>query len=183
MIAQGGLRPVHCAAPADLLESELFDHEKVLSQGPTKKEDDRIIYGGTLFLDEIGEIDASTQVKLLRFLETKSIERLGSSNTIDIDTRLVCATNRDLVSMIRKDEFREDLFYRLNVVTVELPPLRERGEDILLLIDHFLGIYAEENQFDRPKLRKKHSTYSKSIHIWKYSRIAEFCENLVVLKR
>ena len=137
-----------------------------------------------MFLDEIGEIDASTQVKLLRFLETKSIERLGGSNTIEIDTRLVCATNRDLVSMIRKDEFREDLFYRLNVVTVELPPLRERGEDILLLIDHFLGIYAEENQFDRPKLSKEAFDILKE-YSWpgNIRELRNFCENLVVLKR
>ena len=83
---------------------------------------------GTLFLDEIGEIDASTQVKLLRFLESKSIERLGSAKTIDLDVALVCATNRDLRKMSEKGEFREDLFYRMNVVTVHLPALRERGE-------------------------------------------------------
>ena len=108
----------------------------------------------------------------------------GSSNTIEIDTRLVCATNRDLVSMIRKDEFREDLFYRLNVVTVELPPLRERGEDILLLIDHFLGIYAEENQFDRPKLSKEAFDILKE-YSWpgNIRELRNFCENLVVLKR
>ena len=126
--SRGPFVPVHCAAlPANLLESELFGHEKGAFTGANEKRVGRFesAHGGTLFLDENGEIDASTQVKLLRFLETKSVERLGSSNTIEIDTRLVCATNRDLVSMIRKDEFREDLFYRLNVVTVELPPLRE----------------------------------------------------------
>ena len=178
--------PYIAALPANLLESELFGHEKGAFTGANEKRIGRFesAHGGTLFLDEIGEIDSSTQVKLLRFLETKSIERLGSSNTIEIDTRLVCATNRDLVSMIRKDEFREDLFYRLNVVTVELPPLRERGEDILLLIDHFLGIYAEENQFDRPKLSKEAFDILKE-YSWpgNIRELRNFCENLVVLKR
>ena len=185
--ARGPFVAVHCAAlPANLLESELFGHEKGAFTGANEKRIGRFesAHGGTLFLDEIGEIDASTQVKLLRFLESKTIERLGSSKTIEIDTRLVCATNRDLVSMIKKDEFREDLFYRLNVVTVELPPLRERGEDILLLIDHFLGIYAEENQFDRPKLSKEAFAILKD-YSWpgNIRELRNFCENLVVLKR
>ena len=113
----------------------------------------------------------------------KEYRTLGQFQSIDIDTRLVCATNRDLVSMIRKDEFREDLFYRLNVVTVELPPLRERGEDILLLIDHVLGIYAEENQFDCPKLSKEAVDILKE-YSWpgNIRELRNFCENLVVLK-
>ena len=109
---------------------------------------------GTLFLDEV-EIDASTQVKLLRFLESRSIERLGSAQTIDLDVRLVCATNRDLRELSKKGEFREDLFYRMNVVTVHLPPLRERGEDISLLLHHFLKHFASENEFDAPTLNRE----------------------------
>ena len=135
--SRGPFVPVHCAAlPANLLESELFGHEKGAFTGATERRVGRFesAKGGTLFLDEIGEIDASTQVKLLRFLETKSIERLGSSKTLEVDARLVCATNRNLEEMVNDGDFREDLFYRLNVVTVDLPSLRERGDDIVLLI-------------------------------------------------
>ena len=98
---------------------------------------------GTLFLDEIGEIDSATQIKLLRFLETKSIERLGSLKTIEVDTRLVCATNKNLLDMTQKGNFREDLYYRLNVVTIELPPLKERDGDILFCLDHFLEFISQ----------------------------------------
>jgi DNA-binding NtrC family response regulator len=185
--SRGPFVAVHCAAlPSSLLESELFGHEKGAFTGATEKRVGRFesAHVGTLFLDEIGEIDASTQVKLLRFLESKTIERLGSSKTIEIDTRLVCATNRDLISMIKSGEFRKDLFYRLNVVTVDLPPLRERGEDIMLLIDHFLGIFAEENQFDRPRLSNEAFSILKN-YSWpgNIRELRNFCENLVVLKR
>ena len=121
---------VHCAAlPANLLESELFGHEKGAFTGATERRIGRFesANNGTLFLDEIGEIDPSTQVKLLRFLESKTIERLGSSKTLKLDVRLVCATNRNLLQMVQDGEFREDLFYRLNVVSIELPPLRQKG--------------------------------------------------------
>ena len=116
---------VNCGAiPEGTIDSELFGHEKGAFTGANERRIGRFesSKGGTLFLDEIGEIDASTQVKLLRFLESKSIERLGSSKTIEVDSRLVCATNRDLQKMVKKGEFREDLYYRLNVVTVDLPP-------------------------------------------------------------
>jgi two-component system, NtrC family, response regulator AtoC len=184
---RGPFVAVHCAAlPANLLESELFGHEKGAFTGASEKRIGRFesAHGGTLFLDEIGEIDSSTQVKLLRFLESKTIERLGSSKTIEIDTRLVCATNKNLVSMIKKGLFRDDLFYRLNVITVDLPPLRERGEDILLLIDHFLGVYADENQFDRPRLSTEAFSILKN-YSWpgNIRELRNFCENLVVLKR
>ena len=137
-----------------------------------------------MFLDEIGEIDASTQVKLLRFLESKSIERLGSAQTIDLDVRLVCATNRDLRKMTEKGEFREDLFYRMNVVTVHLPPLRERGEDISLLLHHFLKHFAEENGFDIPVLGGDALAILEK-YSWpgNIRELRNFCENLVVLKR
>lgn len=185
--SRGPFVPVHCAAlPSNLLESELFGHEKGAFTGASEKRIGRFesAKGGTLFLDEIGEIDSSTQVKLLRFLETKAIERLGSSKTIEIDTRLVCATNKDLFALINKEEFREDLYYRLNVVTVNLPPLRDRGEDIGLLIEHFLAFFAKENNFEQPWL----SSDSLSIlnnYSWpgNIRELRNFCENLVVLKR
>ena len=185
--ARGPFVPVHCAAlPSNLLESELFGHEKGAFTGASERRIGRFesAEGGTLFLDEIGEIDSSTQVKLLRFLETKSIERLGSSKTINIDTRLVCATNRNLHSMTKKGEFREDLYYRLNVVTVDLPPLKERGDDIGLLIEHFLDVFANENNFDQPRLSREAlailNNYSWPGNI---RELRNFCENLVVLKR
>ncbi len=185
--SRGPFVAVHCAAlPSNLLESELFGHEKGAFTGANDKRIGRFetAHGGTLFLDEIGEIDASTQVKLLRFLESKTIERLGSSRTIEIDTRLVCATNRNLAAMISKGEFRDDLFYRLNVITVDMPPLRDRGDDILLLIEHFLVIYADENNFSPPRLSSEVFTILKN-YSWpgNIRELRNFCENLVVLKR
>ena len=185
--SRGPFVPVHCAAlPSNLLESEIFGHEKGAFTGAVEKRVGRFESAnkGTLFLDEIGEIDASTQVKLLRFLESKSIERLGSAKTINLDVRLVCATNRNLRQMTENGEFREDLFYRMNVVTVNLPPLRDRGEDISLLLHHFLKYFANENAFDPPTL----SSAAMEI-LEKYSwpgnvrELRNFCENLVVLKR
>jgi len=178
---------VHCAAlPANLLESELFGHEKGAFTGASEKRIGRFESAnrGTLFLDEIGEIDSSTQVKLLRFLESKTIERLGSSKTLELDVRLVCATNRNLLKMVQDGEFREDLYYRLNVVSIQLPPLRKRGDDLLLLITHFLNYYSDENGFEVPRL----SEPTRSI-LQKYNwpgnvrELRNFCENLVVLKR
>ncbi|MEM7674024.1 MAG: sigma-54 dependent transcriptional regulator, partial [Verrucomicrobiota bacterium] len=135
--ARAAFIAVNCAAlAANLLESELFGHEKGAFTGASEKRIGRFesADGGTLFLDEIGEIDASTQVKLLRFLENKQFERLGSSKPIEVDVRLVFATNRDLETMVRKGDFREDLYYRLNVVGIHLPPLRDRKEDLILLL-------------------------------------------------
>ena len=185
--SRGPFVAVHCAAlPSNLLESELFGHKKGAFTGANDKRIGRFetAHGGTLFLDEIGEIDASTQVKLLRFLESKTIERLGSSKTIEIDTRLVCATNRNLAAMISKGEFRDDLFYRLNVITVDMPPLRDRGDDILLLIEHFLVVYADENNFSPPRLSSEVFTILKN-YSWpgNIRELRNFCENLVVLKR
>jgi DNA-binding NtrC family response regulator len=139
---------VHCAALSDnLLESELFGHERGAFTGATERRIGRFesAAGGTLFLDEIGEISASTQVKLLRFLETKAIERVGGSKPIDLDVRLVAATNRHLEQMVRDGKFREDLFFRLNVVRLQMPPLRERTEDIPLLLHHFIRQFSAEN--------------------------------------
>ena len=168
------------------LESELFGHEKGAFTGATERRIGRFeaASGGTLFLDEIGEIDPSTQVKLLRFLESKTIERLGSSKTLELDVRLVCATNRNLFQMVQKGDFRDDLYYRLNVVTIELPPLRDRGDDLTLLLNHFLKEYSLENGFDIPVLS------TEALHILKnyawpgnIRELRNFCENLVVLKR
>lgn len=139
---------VHCAALNDnLLESELFGHEKGAFTGANERFIGRFerADSGTLFLDEIGEISLSTQVKLLRVLETRSIERVGGTVTIPVDVRLVAATNRDLKAMVADGTFREDLFYRLNVVNLRLPPLREHRADIPLLLEHYLRQAAEDN--------------------------------------
>jgi DNA-binding NtrC family response regulator len=137
-----------CAAlPESLLESELFGHEKGSFTGAVERKKGKFEAGhkGTLFLDEIGEINANTQVHLLRALEEKKITRIGSNEEIAVDVRVITATNRDLRNMVLEEQFREDLYYRLKVVTINLPSLKERKEDILPLAEHFLQKYAEEN--------------------------------------
>lgn len=185
--AKGPFVPVHCAAlPANLLESEIFGHEKGAFTGASERRIGRFesANGGTLFLDEIGEIDASTQVKLLRFLETKTIERLGSSSPLSLDVRLVCATNRNLLKMSQNGEFRDDLYYRLNVVTIELPPLRDRGDDLVLMMNHFIKVYSDENDFETPRLSDDVLSILQNYN-WpgNVRELRNFCENLVVLKR
>jgi two-component system, NtrC family, response regulator AtoC len=140
---------VSCAAlPESLLESELFGHEKGSFTGAytQKKGKFEFANGGTLFLDEIGEMSANIQVHLLRVLEEKEFTRVGGNEPIRVDVRVISATNKDLRKAIEKREFREDLYYRLNVVNIELPPLRERKEDIPLLAEHFLHKFASENR-------------------------------------
>jgi two-component system response regulator AtoC len=140
---------VSCAAlPESLLESELFGHEKGSFTGAyaQKKGKFEFANGGTLFLDEIGEMSANIQVHLLRVLEEKEFTRVGGNEPIKVDVRVISATNKDLRKAIEKQEFREDLYYRLNVVNIELPPLRERKEDIPLLAEHFLHKFAMENR-------------------------------------
>ena len=140
---------VHCAALSPtLLESELFGHEKGAFTGAHERRIGRFeqANGGTLFLDEIGEIDASTQVKLLRFLGERTFERVGSGKTLSSDVRLVTATNKNLAEMVKAGTFREDLFFRLRVVPLRLPPLRERRSDIPLLAQAFLKEFAKENE-------------------------------------
>jgi len=146
--SSGPFVKLHCAALAEsLLESELFGHEKGSFTGAAARRDGRLqqAEGGTLFLDEIGEISPAIQVKLLRFLQEREIERVGGNQTIKVDVRIVAATNRDLPRMVKEGKFREDLFYRLNVVSLEMPPLRARPSDIPLLAMRFLRKYAEEN--------------------------------------
>ena len=140
---------VHCAALSpQLLESELFGHEKGAFTGAAQRRIGRFEQadGGTIFLDEIGEIDAATQIKLLRILSERSLERVGSNTPVKVDVRVIAATNRNLREMVDAGTFREDLYFRLNVVKVEMPPLRSRREDIVLLANSFLDEFAKENQ-------------------------------------
>ena len=149
--ARGPLVTVNCAAlPATLLEAELFGHEKGAFTGANERRIGRVeqAQGGTLFLDEIGEIDATTQVKLLRLIGERTYERLGSGKTQSADVRFLSATNKDLKALVRAGTFREDLYFRIAVVPIHLPPLRERVADIPLLAHTFLKEYAREN--DKP---------------------------------
>jgi two-component system response regulator AtoC len=144
----GPLVKVHCAAlPETLLESELFGHEKGAFTGAAQRKPGRVELadGGTLFLDEVGELPLSMQVKLLRVLQEREFERLGGTQTLKVDVRFVVATHRPLEEMVKRGEFREDLFYRLNVVPVWLPPLRERPEDVAPLAEHFLALHGKAN--------------------------------------
>jgi len=143
---------VNCAAlSSQLLESELFGHEKGSFTGASQRRVGRFeqAHGGTLFLDEIGEIDSQTQVKLLRALSERSIERVGSNTPVKVDVRVIAATNRKLAEMVKEGTFREDLYFRLNVLSINMPPLRTRTEDIVLLANSFLVEFAKEN--NRPE--------------------------------
>jgi DNA-binding NtrC family response regulator len=146
--AKGPFVKLHCAALAEsLLESELFGHERGSFTGAQSRRDGRFAQAnhGTLFLDEIGEISPAVQVKLLRFLQEREFERVGGNETITVDVRVIAATNRNLPQMVAEGKFREDLYYRLNVISVEMPALRARPSDVPLLASHFLGKYAAEN--------------------------------------
>ena len=177
--------PVHCAAlPENLIESELFGHERGAFTGALQRHIGLFESAnrGTIFLDEIGEIDANTQVKLLRFLETKCIERLGGTQAIPLDVRLVCATHRNLQKEVLEGRFREDLFYRLNVVEIHLPPLRERSEDILPLLNHYLQFFAQENHLPCPILSEAvKSTLQHYIWPGNIRELRNFAESTVVM--
>jgi DNA-binding NtrC family response regulator len=142
---------LNCAALAEsLLESELFGHERGAFTGAVGRREGRFKQadGGTLFLDEVSEIPMATQVKLLRFLQEREFERVGGNETLKVDVRIIAATNRDLAERVRSGSFREDLYYRLNVIRLDIPPLRERRADIPLLAAFFLRRYARENGRD-----------------------------------
>ncbi|HKN88632.1 MAG TPA: sigma 54-interacting transcriptional regulator [Nitrospiraceae bacterium] len=147
--AAGAFIPLHCAAVADtLLESELFGHERGAFTGAHEQRKGKfeLADGGTLFLDEIGDIPATTQVKLLRVLQEKCVERVGGSRSVPVNVRVISATHRDLEAMVASGTFREDLYYRLNVVPIALPPLRQREGDIPLLIGYFLTQFNRQNR-------------------------------------
>jgi DNA-binding NtrC family response regulator len=178
---------VHCAALSEsLLESEIFGHERGSFTGATERRIGRFesADGGTLFLDEIGEISPATQVKLLRFLETKSIERVGGSRPIELDVRLVAATNRPLEQAMKAGKFREDLFFRLNVVRIAMPPLRERAEDIPLLLAHYIKVFSDENKVP-PLVVEPGALRTLQAYPWpgNIRELRNFCENAVVLRR
>ncbi|MCX5892447.1 MAG: sigma-54 dependent transcriptional regulator [Deltaproteobacteria bacterium] len=147
--AHGPLVVVNCAAlPETLLESELFGHERGAFTGAVNRKDGRffLAHRGSIFLDEIAELSLTTQAKILRVLQAREFEPLGSNRTLKVDVRIIAATNRHLDVMVREGRFRDDLFYRLNVFPIVLPPLRERLEDLPLLADHFLMTYGAKNR-------------------------------------
>jgi nitrogen regulation protein NR(I) len=149
---------INCVAiPENLLESELFGYERGAFTGATHRRVGKIeqANGGTVFLDEIGDMPFSIQAKILRLLQEKSIERLGGRETIPVDVRIIAATNRDLEAALSQGRFREDLYYRLKVVTIFLPPLRERREDIALLADYFLSLYTLDSDLVNPGITKE----------------------------
>ncbi len=159
--------PINCGAiPKELLESELFGHEKGAFTHAIRSRAGRfeLAHGGTVFLDEIGELDQVLQVKILRVIQEREIERVGSTKTQKVDVRIVAATNRDLEHEVEQGRFREDLYYRLNVVPIQIPPLRERREDILLLADYFLSKFCREKERNRldlgPETRDLLTRYS-----------------------
>jgi two-component system response regulator HydG len=166
--AQGPFVAFSCAAfPDTLIESELFGYERGAFTGAIQRRQGRfeLAAHGTIFLDEIGEMTSQAQVKLLRVLQEGEVERLGSSQPLPVDVRVVAATNRDLREEVQKGRFREDLFYRLNVIAIPLPPLRERKEDIPLLVEHFLAAYCARNQ--RPLMRVTREALERLVaHAW-----------------
>ncbi|MGE5797019.1 MAG: sigma-54-dependent transcriptional regulator [Ignavibacteria bacterium] len=176
---------IHALAE-NLLESELFGHEKGSYTGADKMRKGRfeLADNGTIFLDEVGDIPVGTQVKLLRVLQEHQFERVGGTEIIDVDVRVIAATNQDLQKKIKEGVFREDLFYRLNVVNINIPPLRERKEDILPLIDTFIKKYCEENNKERMEVTKEAAdTLLKYNYPGNVRELENIIERSVVLSR
>ncbi len=176
---------INCAAlPLELLESELFGYERGAFTGAISRKKGKLELadGGTLFLDEIGELEPRAQAKLLRVLETGSFTRLGGTQKIEVDVRVISATNKDLRAEVKKGNFREDLFYRISVFTLTLPPLRERGEDIILLAEYFLKKFAKE--YKKPCYKLTESAKEKLLrHTWKGNvrELKNLIERVVIL--
>jgi len=178
---------MNCAAiPSGLLESELFGHEKGAFTGALiqKKGRFEVADGGSLFLDEIGDISLELQPKLLRAVQEQEFERLGSAKTIQVNVRMIAATHRDLTAMIREEKFREDLFYRLNVFPIEIPPLRERREDIPLLVNHFVSKLCRRMR-KQIKSVPRQAMQVLTSHSWRGNvrELANFLERAVILTR
>ncbi len=176
---------VNCAAiPNELIESELFGHEKGAFTGATSQRIGKFeqANGGTLFLDEIGDMSLNAQAKVLRSIEEGAIERVGGKNKIPVDVRIIAATNKNLLKEIAEGRFREDLFHRLSVIVINVPPLRERREDIPLLIEHFAQKICEENKFSYKKFTDDAMEYLKGLE-WKGNvrELKNFVERLIIM--
>ena len=159
--------PLNCGAiPRDLIESELFGHEKGAFTGAINSRVGRfeLANGGTIFLDEIGDLPFPLQVKLLRVIQEREFERVGGTRTIKVDVRILAATNRDLEKAVAEHAFREDLFYRLNVIPVHIPPLRERDDDVLLLLGHFIGEFCRKKRKPPVKVSREASDFLRNYH-------------------
>jgi transcriptional regulator with GAF, ATPase, and Fis domain len=183
--ADGPLVTVNCAAlPDGLVESELFGHRKGAFTGAACDQRGRFqaAQGGTLFLDEIGELPLSAQAKLLRFLESGECQVVGSAMPQKVDVRVIAATNRDLAALVREGRFREDLYYRLNVVPLELPPLRARSGDVVRLLDHLTRKLAAEHDLIPPRYSRP-AMEVLSRHPWpgNVRELRNFCERMVIL--
>ena len=175
---------INCAALSEsLLLSELFGHERGAFTGAVERKRGKfeLANGGTLFLDEIGDMSLDTQAKLLRVVEEASFERVGGVKRISVDARIIAATNKDLASLIRDGRFREDFFYRLNVVSLQISPLRERRGDIPLLLDHFLGKYSERYTRRAGQSQRRGPTALQSWHWPGNVRELENTVNQIVL--
>jgi two-component system nitrogen regulation response regulator NtrX len=178
---------VNCAAiPEELIESELFGHEKGSFTGATEKQVGKFEQAdrGTIFLDEIGDMSAKTQAKVLRVLQEGEVERLGSSRTIKVDVRVIAATNKNLEEEIEKGTFREDLYFRLAVIPVHVPPLRERPEDIPLLVRHYIDYFSRENNA-RPKRVTQAALESLQRYRWKGNirELRNTVERMIIMTR
>lgn len=183
--SQKAFVPLNCAAiPKDLLESELFGHEKGAFTGAINTRIGRfeLANNGTIFLDEIGDLHPSLQVKLLRVIQEREFERVGSTKTLKVDVRILAATNKDLKKAITNGEFREDLYYRLNVIPLEIPPVRERKEDIEILIDHFINKFSKKRRKDPISISTDAMDCLKTYH-WpgNVREIENMIERLVIL--